>query len=85
MYSIEYQSDYILIIISYNDEFKVICLDDTNPKIITIDTYFMGLNNDMIEEAIKQVLHNNCYDIEYELEQYRTSKLYHDIEQYNQE
>ena len=85
MYSIEYQSDYILIISSYNDEFKIIGLDDVNPKIISIDTYFMGLDNNQIEEAIKKVLYNNCYDIEYELEQYRTSKLYHDIKQYNQE
>ena len=39
----------------------------------------------MIEESIKQVLHNGGYDIDYELEKYRESKLYHQLNEYNQQ
>ena len=85
MFEIEYQSDYILIISNTNDELYIICLDDVNPKIKKINTYFMGLNNDMIEESIKQVLHNGGYDIDYELKKYRESKLYHQLNEYNQQ
>lgn len=85
MFEIEYQSDYILIVSNTNDELYIICLDDVNPKIVKIDTFFTGLDNDMIEEAIKQVLHNGGYDIEYELEKYRESKLYHQLNEYNKQ
>ena len=85
MFEIEYQSEYILIVSNTNDEIYIICLDDVNPKIVKINTYFMGLDNDMIEEAIKQVLHNGGYDIGYEIELYRHSELYQSIEEYNQE
>ena len=85
MFTIEYQSEYILII-SKDDEFLyIICLDDVNPKIEIINTYITGLDNDMIEEAIKQVLDNSIYDIDYEIELYRHSELYQSIEEYNQE
>lgn len=85
MFEIEYQSDYILIISNSNVELYIICLNEYNPKIVKINTYFTGLDNNQIEEAIKQVLHNGGYDIEYEIEQYRKSKLYQSIKEYNQE
>ena len=85
MYSIEYQSDYILIISNSNDEIYIICLDELKPKIVKINTYFTGIENDMIEEAIKQVLHNGGYNIEYEIEAYRKSEFYQSIKEYNQE
>ena len=85
MFEIEYQSDYILIVSNTNDELYIICLDDVNPKIVKINTFFTGLDNSTIEEAIKQVLHNGGYDIEYELEHYRKSKLYQNIKEYDQE
>lgn len=85
MFEIEYQSDYILILSNTNDELYIICLDDVNPKIVKINTYFTRVENDMIEEAIKQVLHNGGYDIDYELEKYRESKLYHQLNEYNKQ
>ena len=86
MFEIEYQSDYILIVsTTFYDELFIICLDDVNPKIVKINTFFTGLDNDMIEEAIKQVLHNGGYDIEYELEKYRESKLYRQLNEYNKQ
>lgn len=85
MFEIEYQSDYILIVSNTNDELYIICLDVVNPKIVKINTFFTGLDNDMIEEAIKQVLHNGGYDIDYELEKYRESKLYHQLNEYNKQ
>lgn len=85
MFEIEYQSECIFIISSSNNELKVVLLDDINLKIETINTYFTGIENDMIEKAIKKVLNNGDYDISYEIEQYRKSKLYQSIKEYNQE
>lgn len=85
MFSIEYQSNYILIVSSTNDEIYIICLDETNPKIVKINTFYLGLDNNQIEEGIKQVLNNSGYDIEFELEEYRQSKLYQILEEYDQE
>lgn len=86
MFEIEYQSDYILIVSNrHYDELFIICLDNLNPKIVKINTYFTGLDNSQIEEAIKQVLNNSDYNINYEIEQYRNSKLYKNIKEYNQE
>ena len=85
MLKIEYQSDYILIISNTNDELFRICLDEYNPKIVKINTFFTGLDNSQIEEAIKKVLHNGGYDIEYELEKYRESRLYHQLNEYNKQ
>ena len=85
MFEIEYQSDYILIVSNTNDELYIICLDDINPKIVKINTFFTGLDNDMIEEAIKKVLHNGGYDIEYELKKNRESRLYHQLNEYNKQ
>lgn len=85
MFEIEYQSDYILIISNTNDEIYIIYLDELKPKIVKINTFFTSLDNDMIEESIKQVLHNGGYDIDYELEKYRESKLYHQLNEYNKQ
>ena len=85
MYIIDYQSDYILIVSKDEEEIKVISLDELNPKIVKINVWLVGLDNDTIEEAIKQVLNNGGYDIDYEIEEYRHSELYQSIEEYNQE
>lgn len=87
MYILEYQSESecILILSKDDEEIKVISLDELNPKIVKINTYITGLDNEEIEEAIKQVLDNNLYDIDYEIELYRHSELYQSIEEYNQE
>ena len=85
MYEIDYQSDYILIVSKDDEEIKVISLDELNPKIVKINAWLVGLDNDTIEEAIKQVLNNGGYDINYEIEEYRHSELYQSIKEYNQE
>lgn len=48
-------------------------------KMLIIDTYTDGLTNADVENAIEQVLHNSGYDIEYEIEEYRTSQLYNNL------
>lgn len=85
MFEIEYQSECVFIISNSNNELKVVLLDDINLKIETINYYFTVVENDMIEEAIKKVLNSGDYDIEYEIEAYRKSKLYQSIKEYNQE
>ena len=85
MYILEYQSECILILSKDDEEIKVISLDELNPKIVKINTYITGFDNEEIELAIKQVLDNNLYDIDYEIELYRHSELYQSIEEYNQE
>lgn len=85
MYIIDYQSDYILIVSKDEEEIRVISLDELNPKIVKINVWLVGWDNDTIEEAIKQVLNNGGYDIDYEIEEYRHSELYQSIEEYNQE
>lgn len=86
MFEIEYYSDNILIISNNsNEEFWVICLDGLSPKIVKINAWLVGLDNDTIEESIKQVLNDCVYDINYEIEEYRHSKLYQSIKEYNQE
>ena len=85
MFEIDYQSDYILILSKDDEEIRVISLDGLNPKIVKINVWLVGLDNDTIEESIKQVLHNGGYDIDYEIELYRNSELYQSIKEYNQE
>ena len=85
-FNIDYNSNDVLIISNNSgEEFWVICLDGLNPKIVKINVWLVGLDNDTIEEAIKQVLDNDLYDIDYEIELYRQSELYQSIEEYNQE
>lgn len=85
MFEIEYQSECILIVSKDDEEIKVISLDESNPKIVKINVWLVGLDNDTIEETIKQVLNNGGYDIDYEIELYRNSELYQNIKEYNQE
>ena len=85
-FNIDYNSNDVLIISNNSgEEFWVICLDGLNPKIVKINAWLVGLDNDTIEEAIKQVLDNGVYDIDYEIELYRNSELYQNIKEYNQE
>ena len=82
---IEYVSSCLLMINDWHhDKFYVINIDDyqeglINTKMIIINTYTDGLTNNDVEEAIKQVLHNGGYDIEYEIEEYRESRLYENL------
>lgn len=86
MFEIEYQSDYILIISNNSgEEFWVICLDGFDPKIVKISAWLVGLDNDTIEEAIKQILNDCVYDIDYEIKLYRKSKLYQSIKEHNKQ
>lgn len=74
---IEYNSNYILIVSkNWSEEILVIGLDNENPKIKTFYTWFNPPYNEDIENAIKEVLDNVEYDIEYEIEEYRKSKFY---------
>lgn len=74
---VEYSSDYILIVSNCNtEEFKVIGLDSDNPKIKSFDTWNDGLTNEEVEKAIREVLSGEKYDIDYELEKYRSSRLW---------
>lgn len=84
-FSIEYNSNYILIVSNCsNEEFIIISLDSLKPKIVKIPTWLSGLDNEEIERAIIKVLHNSGYDIEYELELYRNSDLYRNIKEYSE-
>ena len=83
--NILYTSTCLLMIEDYGDNrFYVINVDDyqlglQQTNMIVIDTFTDGLTNNDVEDAIKQVLHNGGYDIEYEIEEYRTSQLYNDL------
>lgn len=83
--NILYTSSCLLMIEDYEyDRFYVINIDDyqlglQNTKMLVINTFTDGLTNADVEDAIKQVLHNSGYDIEYEIEEYRTSQLYNDL------
>ena len=84
-YNIEYTSTCIVMLNDCgNDRFFIINIDDYatglhNVKMVAINTMWDGLTNNDVEEAIKTVLHNGGYDIEYELELYRESRLYNDL------
>ena len=83
--NILYTSTCLLIIEDYAyDRVSIINVSDYDlglqkTNIYTIDTYTDGLTNSDVEDAIKQVLHNGGYDIEYEIEEYRKSRLYEDL------
>ena len=80
-----YTSSCLLMIEDYGyGKFYIINADDyqlglQQTNMIIIDTFTDGLTNADVEDAIKQVLHNGGYDIEYEIEEYRTSQLYNDL------
>ena len=84
MWDIEYQNDYILIMSDCESEVFIIMEKDklNHTKIFT---WFNSLDNEAIENAIRAVLSNGSYDIEEEIENYRTSRLWHNLEEYNKE
>ena len=84
---IEYTSSCLLMINDWHyDKFYVINLDSTkfgalglvDTKMVVIDTFTCGLTNSDVEDAIRQVLNDN-YDIDYEIEEYKQSRLYEDL------
>ena len=83
--NILYTSTCLLIVEDYAyDRVSIINVSDyelglQTTKMLIIDTYTDGLTNADVEDAIEQVLHNSGYDIEYEIEEYRTSQLYNDL------
>ena len=83
MLDLEYYSKFILICCNVeNDRFIIINLNDyelglQTTKMVVIDTFVDGLTNFDVEMAIKEVLNDDDhYDIDYELEEYRKSRLY---------
>ena len=78
MLNIEYQSTCILIMSSC-DEFVFIVLDENKPKIKKWNTWWEALTNKDVEEIFKEILDDENYDIEYEIEEYRNSRLYNDL------
>jgi hypothetical protein len=84
MWDIEYQNDYILIMSDCESEVFII-IEKYKLNHTKIFTWFHGLDNEVIENAIREVLSNGSYDIEEEIENYRTSRLWHDLEEYNKE
>lgn len=84
MWDIEYQNDYILIMSDCESEVFII-MEKDKLNHIKIFTWFNGLDNEAIENAIRAVLSNGSYDIEEEIENYRKSRLWHDLEDYNKE
>lgn len=83
-FGVEYSSDCILIVSNnMQEEMFVIYYDDLQPRIKKIIVWLTDLDNDNIEEAIKEVLHNSGIDIEEELELYRKSELYNILNENN--
>ena len=84
---IEYVSNCLLMINDWHyDKFYVIKLDSkrygelglVKTQMVVFDTYTDGLTNSDVEDAIRQVLNDN-YDIDYEIEKYRESRLYENL------
>ena len=84
MWGIEYQNDYILIMSDCESEVFII-IEKNKLNATKIFTWFNGLDNEVIENAIREVLSNGSYDIEEEIENYRKSRLWHNLEEYNKE
>lgn len=81
-FGVEYSSDYILIVSDCrNEDFIVIALIDDFPKMKRFHTWYNPIDNEEIENTIIELLDSNIYDIDYEIEQYRCSRLYRDLEE----
>ena len=61
-----------------NDNFYVINLEDNNSRTKKIETLWQGLTNQDVIDSIKEVL-NEDYDVDYEIELYKSSKLFQDL------
>lgn len=83
MWEIEYANDYIVIMSECEKEtFIVIEIDQMHSK--KIFTWVTGLDNEIVENAIKEVLgYGYGYDIEEEIEKYRRSRMYQAIEEWS--
>ena len=81
---LEYSSNSIAILSKCeNEELIIISVD--NCKVTNCLYGFYGIDNDMVEYAIKHVLKNNSYcDLEEEIELYRKSELYRNIKEYSE-
>lgn len=84
--NIVYMSDSLIMIEDFgNDRFYITqvfnnySLGLQNTKMKIINTMWDGLTNNDVEQAIKEVLHNEGYDIELEIEEYRNSDLYQQL------
>ena len=60
------------------DNFYVINLEDNNSRTKKIETLWQGLTNQDVIDSIKEVL-NEDYDVDYEIELYKSSKLFQDL------
>jgi hypothetical protein len=86
--NIVYMSDSLIMVEDYgNDRFYITqvfnnySLGLQNTKMKIINTMWDGLTNDDVEQGIKEVLHNEGYDIELEIEEYRNSDLYRQLKE----
>lgn len=81
---LEYSSNSIAILSKCeNEELIIISVD--NYEVTNCLYGFYGIDNDMVEYAIKHVLKNNSYcDLEEEIELYRKSELYRNIKEYSE-
>lgn len=80
MWEIEYANDYIMIVSNFEQEtIIVIEIDKMRSKKIFI--WVTGLDNEIVENAIREVL-GYGYDIEEEIEKYRRSRMYQAIKEW---
>lgn len=81
MWELEYANDYIMIVSNFEQEtIIVIEIDKMRSKKIFI--WVTGLDNEIVENAIREVL-SYGYDIEEEIEKYRRSRMYKAIEEWS--
>jgi hypothetical protein len=81
MWELEYANDYIMIVSNFEQEtIIVIEIDQMRSKKIFI--WVTGLDNEIVENAIREVL-GYGYDIEEEIEKYRRSRMYKAIEEWS--
>lgn len=79
-----YNSKYLVMLEDYeSDLFYIISINGNygfhSEKAITINTMWDGLTNKDVENAIKELLNSEDYDIEEQIELYRNSRLYQDL------
>lgn len=81
---LEYSSNLIAILSKCENE-ELIIINSDNYKVANCLYGFYGIDNDMVEYAIQQVLKDNSYcDLEEEITQYRNSDLFRNIKEYSE-
>ena len=81
-FGVEYNSEYILIVSDCaSEDFIIISLMEEQPKMKRFHTWYNPIDNEEIENTIIELLGETDCDIEYEIENYRASRLYHDLEE----